>query len=70
MITDTFEITADCKLAKVTFEGCEPWIYLEYVENSTDPYFPNNITQIDIDLHLAKDIVKTLESYFGKKIYD
>ena len=69
MKREELKLSDGCSLVKEHY-GDFSYVMIEYIERSTDHYHSDSETQVDIDIDLARKIVKTLESYFGKKIYE
>jgi len=54
-----------CRLERVVYGGIfSPEITLEYVEHSSDSWYPNNDTSLVIDKEKAIEIIKFLEESF------
>ena len=60
------KLSSTCHLERVVYGGIfSPEITLEYVEHSSDSYYPNNDTSLVIDNEKAIEIIKFLEESFN-----
>ncbi|MAO23817.1 MAG: hypothetical protein Unbinned3818contig1000_1 [Prokaryotic dsDNA virus sp.] len=59
-------LSGSCELVRTVYGGkFEDDISLDYVERSSDPYYSDNDTSIDISKEAAIDMVKLLTEAFG-----
>lgn len=63
---EKIEISPTCSFVKTSYgEGVDDDISLEYVEHSTDHYYSDRDTSIDIDKQKAVEIIKFLSECFN-----
>ncbi len=59
------EIGSTCSLERVVYdEAFSPEITLEYIEHSSDSWYQDNVTSLDIDKEKAIEIIQFLEESF------
>jgi len=59
-------LSSSCELVRTVYGGnFEDDISLDYVEHSSDPYYSDNETSIDISKEAAIDMIKLLTEAFA-----
>lgn len=66
MKTETLEITPNCKFEATIYDSpYPPSISLEYVEHSTDYFYPDKNTSIELNKDEAQAIIDFLAKHFN-----
>jgi len=66
MKTTQVEIGSTCHLTKTEYgENVKPDITLDYIERSSDHWYSDNETNLDIDKEKAIEIIKFLQDAFA-----
>ena len=65
VITRKVEMSSTCSFEFTHYEGFKPDVDITYIEHSSDSYYSDSETTIDIDKEKAIEIIKFMKESFG-----